>query len=53
MDKVEAKVPSMDTLIEWDNEGFMEADCEHRCHVEPDGTCPHGKDSWLLVLGLI
>lgn len=23
------------------------------CEVEPDGTCPHGCKSWLLVLGMI
>jgi len=23
------------------------------CRVEPDGTCEHGKPSWLLALGLI
>jgi hypothetical protein len=23
------------------------------CWVEPDGTCPHGKPSWLLVLGYV
>lgn len=23
------------------------------CEVEPDGTCPHGHRSWLLVLGMI
>lgn len=23
------------------------------CTVEPDGVCPHGHSSWLLVLGLM
>ncbi len=23
------------------------------CEVEPDGVCPHGHPSWLLVLGMI
>ena len=23
------------------------------CLVEPDGTCPHGYPSWLIILGLI
>ena len=25
--------------------------CE--CDVEPDGTCPHGRPSWLRALGLV
>jgi hypothetical protein len=30
-------------------------DCEATdgCIVEPDGQCPHGKFSWLRVLGII
>lgn len=23
------------------------------CQVEPDGTCEHGHDSWLLALGYV
>ncbi len=23
------------------------------CLVEPDGECPHGRPSWLIVLGMI
>jgi hypothetical protein len=23
------------------------------CNVEPDGTCEHGHESWLMVLGFI
>jgi hypothetical protein len=44
--------PDLDTLIEWLIE---DAGCEATdgCWVEPDGTCPHGHQSWLLVLGLI
>ena len=43
--------PDIEQLIEWENEGGCEA--TDGCWVEPDGTCPHGCDSWLLVMGLI
>ena len=45
--------PDIETLMEWENEGGCEAACPHGCWVEADGTCPHGKPSWLLKLGLI
>jgi hypothetical protein len=45
--------PDIVTLMEWEAEGGCEAVCPHRCWVEPDGTCPHGKPSWLIVMGLI
>ena len=46
--------PSIEILIAWEmDEGGCEAACEYGCWVEPDGTCEHGKDSWLIVLGLI
>ena len=41
----------LQTLMEWDEEGFCEA--TDGCVVESDGTCPHGHRSWLLELGLI
>jgi hypothetical protein len=43
--------PDIATLMEWMDEGVCEA--TDGCIVEPDGVCPHGKKSWLLVLGLI
>ena len=43
--------PSLEQLEEWISEGGCEATDE--CWVEPDGICPHGKKSWLLVLGMI
>ncbi|MCI0527481.1 MAG: hypothetical protein L0Y56_08550, partial [Nitrospira sp.] len=46
----ESETPDLDTLIEWVDEGICEA--TDGCVVEPDGTCPHGCQSWLLVLGL-
>ena len=46
-------VPTIEQLEEWDYEGGCQAACVHECWVEPDGYCPHGKPSWLLVMGLI
>jgi hypothetical protein len=43
--------PSIETLMEWEYNGYMLA--TDGCRVEPDGTCPHGKPSWLIRLGLI
>lgn len=45
------KVPSLATLRRWTVEG--EAEATDGCRVEPDGTCPHGAKSWLLVLGYV
>ena len=45
--------PDIETLMEWEAEGGCEAACPHGCWVEADGTCPHGKPSWLLKMGLI
>jgi hypothetical protein len=49
--KVESEKPDMDTLEEWLFDGVCES--TDGCMVEPDGICPHGHPSWLLVLGLI
>ena len=35
----------------WIMEGISYTPCG--CKVEPDGTCPHGEDSWLIILGII
>ena len=43
--------PSLEQINEWLNEGGAEA--TDGCWVEPDGTCEHGKPSWLIELGLI
>jgi hypothetical protein len=45
--------PDLETLAEWESEGWCEAACPHQCVVETDGTCEHGNPSWLLKLGLI
>lgn len=44
-------VPSLEQIEEWVRE---DGGCEATdgCRVEVDGTCPHGKRSWMLVLGL-
>lgn len=43
--------PSEDELMDM----FMDGECTATdgCLVEPDGVCPHGHKSWLLVLGMI
>jgi hypothetical protein len=33
--------------------GFTDCETEDGCMVEPDGTCPHGQKSPLLILGMI
>ena len=45
------KVPSIKTIERW----FMDGYCKtpDGCKVEPDGTCPHGQESWMLILELI
>ncbi len=45
------KEPSARTLEKWCESGVARA--TDGCRVEPDGVCPHGCKSWLLVLGLI
>ncbi len=45
------KAPSIETMEKWMADGIARA--TDGCKVEPDGTCPHGKQSWLLVLGYI
>ena len=44
------KSPSQRTLMRWIDEGRSKA--TDGCWVEPDGRCPHGCPSWLLVLGI-
>ena len=50
-DPSQAEEPDIETLMAWEFNGICEA--VDGCTVEPDGTCPHGCPSWLLVLGLI
>jgi hypothetical protein len=44
--------PSLEELLrQFEEDGGCEA--TDGCWVEPDGSCEHGKPSWLLVLNLI
>ena len=43
--------PSIEQFEEWLMDGVCEA--TDGCIVEPDGTCPHGCNSWLIELWLI
>ena len=45
------KLPSQRTMEKWVQDGIAKTPCG--CKVEPDGTCSHGKESWLIILGLI
>ena len=45
------KRPSIATMERWLDSGVAKA--TDGCRVEPDGRCPHGCPSWLLVLGYI
>ena len=48
-DKMEC--PTLEEMTEWLKSGYCYA--TDGCKVEPDGTCPHGCQSWLLELDLI
>ena len=43
--------PTLEQLSEWMDEGGCET--PDGCWVEADGTCEHGQDSWMLIMGLI
>lgn len=43
--------PDWETLEAWMWDGCCET--TDGCFAEPDGRCPHGHPSWLLVLGMI
>ena len=49
--KLDEDVPSIDDLEDMVHDSVVDA--IDGCQVEPDGTCPHGAPSWLLVLGFI
>lgn len=44
-----AQPPDLETLMTWKAEGYCEA--TDGCITEPDGTCSHGCNSWLIELG--
>jgi hypothetical protein len=44
--------PDVETIMAWEwNDGGCET--PDGCWVEPDGYCPHGWPSWMIVMGLI
>jgi len=43
--------PSAATIERWLAQGYAKTPCG--CIVEPDGTCEHGEESWLLKLGIV
>ena len=43
--------PTIEQLEQWLSDGGCEA--IDGCWVEPDGTCEHNCESWLLAMGLI
>jgi hypothetical protein len=43
--------PSLKSLEKMSDNGVAKA--TDGCRVEPDGVCPHGHKSWLLVVGCI
>jgi hypothetical protein len=49
--KPKRKIPSIKTMERWVYDGVAKA--TDGCRVEPDGVCPHGKNSWLIELGII
>ena len=49
--KSTTKAPSMASIERMANDGVAKA--TDGCRVEPDGSCEHGHNSWLIVLGMI
>ena len=45
------KQPTDEVMVEWILDGVAQA--TDGCTVEPDGECPHGCPSWLVMLGYI
>lgn len=43
--------PSIKSMERWVFDGIARA--TDGCKVEPDGTCPHGHPSWLIVMGIV
>lgn len=49
--RIKDKIPSVNTLAKYMDDGICPTPCG--CRVEPDGTCIHGWDSWLLIMKVI
>ena len=48
---IKTKQPTIKQLEKWESEGTCKT--PDGCVVEPDGVCPHGHESWMLIMGLI
>jgi len=48
---IKVKIPSKKSLKKWISTGVAKS--VDGCSVEPDGVCPHGYPSWLIVLGYL
>lgn len=51
IDRAARRIPSLRSLERWASDGVAKA--TDGCRVEPDGSCPHGRPSWLLATGTI
>ena len=49
--KIKGKPPTIKQLEKWSNAGACPTPCG--CRVEPDGSCEHGLDSWLIICGVM
>lgn len=49
--RIKDKLPSTRTLEKYSDDGICPT--PDGCKVEPDGTCQHGWNAWLLILGAI
>jgi hypothetical protein len=49
--RTKKRTPTYETMEMWVAMGVARA--TDGCRVEPDGSCPHGKPSWLIELGFI
>jgi hypothetical protein len=50
---VETQDEKLELLDEYFAESICPALCDEGCEVEPDGHCPHGCPSMLLIAGLV
>jgi len=42
-----------EALASYNDDGIVPALCTEGCMVEPDGVCPHGRDSVLHAVGVV
>ncbi len=46
-----AKLPSLRQMEKWVENSVAKTPCG--CSIELDGTCPHGSESWIRILGMV